>query len=212
MNIEYSADGNVAVYCGYKFRKDPKTGYYLCTKKTDAGKRERLHVFVWRMANGNIPVGYHIHHKDENKDNNDISNLDCIMAKDHTWLHAKEYASLHREDMARNLTERARPKASEWHKSQEGRAWHKGHCQGLQDMNSVEVTCQNCGKKFLTKKPFWTKFCSNNCKSAARRKSGVDLETRKCAVCGREFRTNKYSRQKCCGRECSHRFGWDKRN
>lgn len=69
MKIQYSADGNIAFYCGYKFRRDPKSGYYLCTKNTDVQRRERLHVFVWRKAYGEIPEGYHIHHVDGNKRN-----------------------------------------------------------------------------------------------------------------------------------------------
>lgn len=94
MKIKYSADGNYAFYCGYRFRKDPKTGYFLCTKKTDSGKRERLHVYVWRKERGEIPSGYHIHHLDENKDNNEPGNLVCISGKDHTSFHSAERAAL----------------------------------------------------------------------------------------------------------------------
>lgn len=47
------------------------------------------------------------------------------------------------------------------------------------------------------------KFCSNNCKSAYRRKSGVDNEERICKICGEIFITNKYSKAKVCSKKCS---------
>lgn len=40
---------------------------------------DQLHRIIWRFANQlPIPTGYVVHHKDENKVNNSISNLACI--------------------------------------------------------------------------------------------------------------------------------------
>ena len=39
---------------------------------------KRLHREVWKLYNGQIPKGYHVHHKDENTWNNDISNLELV--------------------------------------------------------------------------------------------------------------------------------------
>lgn len=50
--VEYSQDGKTAYFDGYKFRRDAKTGYYLATKPTYQGKRERLHCYVWRTLKG----------------------------------------------------------------------------------------------------------------------------------------------------------------
>lgn len=47
-----------------------------------------LHRYVWEKNNGPIPPGYHIHHKDGNKLNSEISNLECLSASNHhkkTW-------------------------------------------------------------------------------------------------------------------------------
>lgn len=52
-----------------------------------------LHRAVWEFYNGKIPKGYHIHHKDENKKNNQIENLECLTKHDHNSLHKKEQAA-----------------------------------------------------------------------------------------------------------------------
>lgn len=62
--------------------------------------------------------------------------------------------------------------------------------------------CENCGRQFKSTKA-GSKFCCNACKSAARRNSGVDDESRICKVCGKEFNANKYSTRKTCSGECS---------
>ena len=47
-----------------------------------------LHRLVWEKHHGKrVPKGYHIHHKDKNKTNNDISNLQLISASEHIKLH-----------------------------------------------------------------------------------------------------------------------------
>lgn len=201
--IVYSEDKRAAYFDGNKFRRDAKTGYYLASKPTHCGRRERLHCYVWRYFNGPAPEGCHIHHKDENKYHNDIENLACVPVSEHTSYHSRKYLSEHLEESRKHI-ENIRPFASEWHRSPEGREWHRKH--GIEEyktMQKREYTCQYCGKKFMSL-PVGPnhKYCSNNCKSAARRKSGVDDETRGCVVCGREFRANKYSKTRCCSRKC----------
>lgn len=212
MKVEYNSDKSCAFFNGYKFRKDFKTGYYLSTKKTDCGKCERLHRYVWRYYNGEIPEGYHIHHLDENKSNNDIENLVCITERAHKQLHGFEKAEREYDWMIQNLNTRARPKASEWHGSKEGIEWHKQQYQATREMlhAKIERVCEYCGRKYITEDKGRNRFCSNNCKSAARRESRVDDETRKCVVCGKEFRTNKYSKAKVCSRRCRGLFRWNR--
>lgn len=55
--------------------------------------KDVLHRDVWKFYNGEIPKGHHIHHKDGNKSNNHINNLECISSSDHSKLHNKENAS-----------------------------------------------------------------------------------------------------------------------
>lgn len=205
--VTYSKDGKTAYFDGHKFRRDSKTGYYLAGKPTYQGKRERLHCYVWRYFNGPIPDGFHIHHKDENKDHNDIENLACVPVSEHTSYHSRKYISEHHEEVVENL-DRARAYASEWHRSQEGRAWHIEHGKKtFETMQKREYTCRQCGEKYLAL-PVGPvhKYCSNACKTAARVKSGVDNERRFCAACGKEFTANKYTKTKCCSRSCAARL------
>lgn len=200
--IQYSADGKYAAYCGYRFRKDPKTGYFLCSTKTDIGKRERLHCFVYRRTHGmaEIPDGYAVHHKDGNKSNNEPENLDLLSKSEHASHHASLWDDKKRDAMRQNLLENAMPKATAWHKTDCGREWHKQHFEAVKDklLAKEEFVCDYCGSVFIAQKNGHTRFCSNNCKSAFRRKSGVDNVQRECAVCGAEFTTNKYSCRKYC--------------
>lgn len=47
-----------------------------------------LHHLVWEKHYGKkVPKGYYIHHKDGNKTNNDINNLQLMSASEHTKLH-----------------------------------------------------------------------------------------------------------------------------
>ena len=52
---------------GKMFTRDEDTGYYLCSSKSADGSRKRMHVYVWEYYNGFVPSGYHVHHKDEDK-------------------------------------------------------------------------------------------------------------------------------------------------
>jgi len=51
-------------------------------------KNVMLHVFIWERANGERPLGYHIHHIDGNKSNYELSNLICLSPSDHQKIHA----------------------------------------------------------------------------------------------------------------------------
>lgn len=55
-------------------------GYYGMTY----GSRELMHRYVWRKHNGTIPKGYDIHHKDGNRENNDIRNLEIMSKSEHS--------------------------------------------------------------------------------------------------------------------------------
>ena len=67
-------------------------------------------------------------------------------------------------------------------------------------------TCEHCGKLYgWSRIGVPPKFCGNNCKSAARRKSGVDNVPRSCAFCGGIFMADKYGKIKFCSRSCSRR-------
>lgn len=52
------------------------------------------HIVIWEKHYGKKPKGYDIHHKDFNKLNNKIENLQCLKHGKHTALHNKRIKSL----------------------------------------------------------------------------------------------------------------------
>ncbi|MGG3651963.1 HNH endonuclease signature motif containing protein [Bacillus pseudomycoides] len=191
-----------------KFTRDEKTGYYL-----NSTIRKRMHRYVWEFYNGEIPKGYHIHHIDHDKSNNDISNLELIEATVHLTMHAVEQGLTNYNKMVKNLNENARPKANEWHGSEDGHEWHKEQYKKyLKNFteNKVIKICAECEKEFETIDTKTPKFCSNKCKSKHRRKSGVDNVIRKCEFCNNEFTINKYSKTRFCSRKCMKSDYWKK--
>ena len=196
-NVEYIDNGTVAVYNGYKFNKDKRTGYYLSTSPIN-GRRRRLHRYVWETENGRrVPVGYDVHHVDKNKDNNDISNLVILTRSEHQSEHQHIMSEDEIKARAERVVKYMIPKAIEWHKSEEGRKWHVQHGRDVaKKLAPVKHTCTFCGKEYLTKNRYrngQNTFCSNKCKSAYRRALGVDNTERKCKYCGKIYSTNKYS-------------------
>lgn len=189
-------------YHGIKFCRDDKTGYYLCSTI-----RKRLHRYVWETEVGAIPKGYHIHHIDGNKANNDISNLALITASGHERLHGQEQE---RKEKCRQNVKKATVKAVEWHKSEEGRKWHSQMKKGT-TFKKYPRKCLQCGNEFQG--TIRSKFCSNNCKSKYRRDIGADNVIRICQCCGKEFSVNRYAKNIYCSKECSIKMhiGWSER-
>lgn len=197
MRVKYYEDNDIAVYNDVQFRRDKNTGYYL-SGAAIGQSRKRLHVYVWECERGSIPVGYEVHHIDKDKSHNDIENLELLLAEEHRKLHADEITQETREWRAKNVQEKAMPKAIEWHKSEEGREWHKKHHAQMSEVlyKKELLTCAYCGEEFEAVKR--SKYCSNKCKSAARRASGIDDVVKICQKCGGEFIANKYQKTKYC--------------
>jgi len=68
------------LYAGRKFTIN-NMGYY---RSTDRKGTQLLHRYVWEMERGKIPKGYDVHHLDEDKTNNIITNLECLSKSEHT--------------------------------------------------------------------------------------------------------------------------------
>jgi hypothetical protein len=52
------------------------------------GKNRKVHVLEWEKHNGPKPAGYIVHHKDHNKANWTIDNLQLVTQSDHLRIHA----------------------------------------------------------------------------------------------------------------------------
>ncbi|WP_406079175.1 HNH endonuclease signature motif containing protein [[Kitasatospora] papulosa] len=199
------------LFRGITFRRYPDaTGRaeraYFTPGGTDRGNGvRRLHEEIWMAHNGaEIPSGHHIHHRDGNPLNNKPGNLACLSADEHASHHAGERRGSCTPEAFENLN-RIRPLASDWHRSEAGRAWHVEHAQRLWESRTpVAYTCEQCGSGYQSKSRHGgERFCSNACKSAWRRTSGLDDESRNCQRCKAEFHTNKYKKTRFCGKSCS---------
>lgn len=200
--IKYEQDGKIAWFDGKKYTRDDKTNYYL-----NSTNRKRLHRAVWEFYNGEIPSGYDIHHDDRDKHNNDISNLVLITRKKH--LHKHGQAKYKNEtEWFKLFHSKGIESAKQWHKSKEGHEWHKAHYEKFKDnfCKDVVLECEYCGEKFEAKNNGQNRFCSNKCKSAWRRREGLDDEQRICECCGKEYTANKYSKKRTCSKTCSNRL------
>ena len=182
-----------------------KCGFYF------QRKGRRLHREVWEHHNGKVPSGYHVHHKDGDRSNNCIENLALMEGHDHLREHMK---APERVEYNKKAIEIARVAASKWHGSDDGREWHSKH--GKENWQKREMQtyiCTECGKEFQTKHIFGegqNHFCSNNCKTRYRVKSGVDNIERVCPVCGKTFSANKYTKTVYCSQECARKRRWGK--
>lgn len=191
---------------GVRFCLDEKTGYYHgYVKKED--RYDRLHRYIYEFYNGKLPDGYDVHHRDFDKNNNDLSNLVALPRSEHMKIHMSNLSEDRLQKMRNNLIENARPKASEWHGSEAGREWHKLHYEQMKEKLHIKQTfvCKNCGKEFQSNKEG---YCTNACKSAYRRKMGFDDVIRKCAICMKPFTVNKYAKTRTCSPSCSKKLHW----
>lgn len=192
-------------YDGKRFYEDKK-GYWLGYRIGQDGKqrRIRLHTYVWEKYNGPVPDGYDIHHIDHDRSNNNIENLIAMPESEHHKLHMKERD---KDELTRILRTLAVPKAPEWHKSEAGHEWHKMHYErslATHWGDKITLICQQCGKPYQVSALMRnrSRFCSNNCKTAYRYKTGADNVERICPICGKPFAINKYSRTKTCSKDC----------
>ena len=185
---------------GIKFYETSQ-GYLMGNYK---GKPIRMHIYVWQKHNGEIPDGFHVHHKDGDKTNNDISNLELLPKFEHLSTHSKAVpVDKARENMINNVL----PKAVEWHKSDKSTEFHKELYERVTRekwLQKVTKTCIFCGKEYETvhSKKDVSKFCSNVCKTAYRKSTGVDDIESNCSFCGKPFTKNKYSSKQFCSKEC----------
>lgn len=64
-------------------------GYYVVTITINGNNYKQIKIchLQWLAWKGVIPKGFHIHHIDENKENDWIDNLDCLSISEHTILH-----------------------------------------------------------------------------------------------------------------------------
>lgn len=143
--------------------------YYLCGAYYQR-KGKRLHRTVWEYHNGEIPKGYHVHHIDGDRANNQISNLALLKGHDHLSGHM---SSPERKEQSRECIKEAVKAAAQWHGSEQGNKWHSEHMHEYWRKAPLRTyICDNCKKEYQSKavRYIGNHFCCNNCKAAFRRK------------------------------------------
>lgn len=168
-----------------------KDGYMRCGRKL-------FHRVVWEHFKGPIPKNHVIHHKDGNKLNNSIDNLECLTQAEHSRLHRLQESEILSKRMSKNSE-----KIHAWLKTEIGKNFLSNKAKkGYANRPLVSFSCEECGVDFSTKHVMHTKFCSDRCVSRARRKSGIDNEERICIICSKNFIINKYQLTKTCSKPC----------
>ncbi len=183
------------VYKNRKFTLGSKGRYYFTKIK---GVHWSLHRYKYTCEKGDIPEGWHIHHIDHNYANNDINNLQAIEPATHSQLHLPSKETMEKWQAA------GIKQAPVWHASEEGNQWHKEHYDNIKESFHGKIlrTCEHCGKSVETIRKKARCYCSNNCKSAWRRKNKPDKKTVECATCGKSFETLKYLPNTYCSLDC----------
>lgn len=135
--------------------------------------RRHAHRVVYEQHHGPIPAGWVVHHKDEDKGNNDPANLEAMPRGQHQRLHATgQPASDKQRAAARKTLERLR--------------------------SPKDAKCIQCGAGFVSHSAREAgKFCSRPCVEQWRNAKFAP-EPRNCIVCQQEYMAVKRFQRYCC--------------
>ena len=191
---------------GYKWTRKAN-GYYQSTTAVD-GKRRWLHQYTHAREIGPVPAGWHVHHKDRDKDNNDPGNLECLPPGTHFGEHAGERvaSSSSPAQLAHLANIRDRALAAK-----------RGEYVGARKLRALAVrwrVCPTCGETFRlhTKSRDDATYCSVTCQQRAHNKgTAADWGTPvACAHCGESFvpGPRSFGHQRFCSAGCydKHRY------
>lgn len=157
--------------------------WHMRTGKSYYERRVLLHREIWEAANGPIPTGYDIHHKNDNKTDNRLENLELLTHGKHSALHYQEKLAPHRQKAMDNA------KA----------AWQYNQSIRMQR----DLVCARCGTIYHSPSAHPIRYCATACVEAAR--SGAFTgETRKCEFCATEYQATKRV-QRYCSKPCNIR-------
>jgi hypothetical protein len=198
---------------GVEYRLMSSGRYYLSQSTSNEGRRQAksLHVAIWEHHNQKpVPPRHEIHHIDEDPFNNDPENLECLPVSVHRKLHGQKARERGVSEKQASHLDRVRPLASEWHKTEEGKAWHSRNAkQSWANRASHPVVCVVCGETFEAFRPE-AQCCSTRC--IQRRQTQMrtpQIERRSCIVCGQAFDAvvqRPYSRtRQTCSNSCRAR-------
>ena len=177
---------------------------YSSTNSGHYVSHEGIHRAVYSYYFGEIPAGYEIHHVDEDKSNNAISNLQIMTYNEHHKLHMTQ--------IQKNR------KKKEFVCSLCGTTFAAFHvknqpycpaCKKIKPRKppaKMVKQCLNCGKSFTTRYKK-VKFCSHSCAAKFNLitpiRHPLPLEKRICPVCGITFEHPRCRKKQCCSNSCA---------
>lgn len=187
-------------------------GGYYCNRRG-----ELLHRAIYAAAHGPIPPGVDIHHKDGDKTNNALANLEAVTRSQHlhrhrprgwrSWGREKRQRETLRQWQWKEPYERACDQCGETFSTTGTRSrFCSAACRARNyratgryviRRTSKPRTCEHCGKAFRTYRAD-ARYCSLECNYAAKQPS-----PRTCVVCGAEFHARD-PRTECCSRACGY--------
>lgn len=190
--------------------------YYYWEKRID-GKRIKLslHRYTRSKHNWEIPNWWVIHHKDWNKENNVIDNLELMNKSQHLSIHQVEKMKdeVYKTKLVKQLMD-VNDLAKAWHWTEEWKRWHKQHwknCWTEDKRKKRETTkiCKNCWKEYNTLLPS-SMYCSHKCNQKYKNKTWYyNTDKRICKFCWEEFITNRFRKTQYCWYSCASK---DKKN
>jgi len=195
MTKKYLAFPKHQTFNGLLFCRDDKTGYYKHSCSSSSKSPIYLHRTVWESVYGSIPKGFDIHHKDFDKSNNSIDNLEMLSTKDHLELHGRMLSETQKRYLCSRKSDECLAKAAEWHRSEEGRGWHRNHAANCKSNGSFQpkkviIKCDCCGK--VVEKIEGSRFCCFACKAKWRRLQKLDYRDYTCSVCGKTYSNDRF--------------------
>lgn len=137
-------------------------GYLIVSSCKEGNRAKKLHRLIWEKWYGEIPPTTNIHHKDGNKLNNCIWNLEPMSISEHTILH----------NSGKPLSEETRLKISETqnntgyyrvskHKSKEvkqGFLWRYSYYENSKQMEICSVDLKKLEDKIISRGLPWFKL------------------------------------------------------
>ena len=79
-------------YCKGGYGYGNERGKYLSISLSNKTKETKyIHVLVWEAFNGEIPEGYVVHHKNHNRKDNRLENLELLDMHTHATMHLNEH-------------------------------------------------------------------------------------------------------------------------
>ena len=172
-------DRLVVEYGGLRWRQ--RADGYLVHDAKRGGRRVRqfLHRRVYSDHHGPIPEGFDIHHRDEDKANNDIGNLEMLSHSEHLRRHAIK------SDLGRRHTAAAQASLLAYRAS---------------ERDVRDFTCMECGRGFRSRVyRSAPRFCSAACQDRRRDREFAASAPRSCKQCGTLFTPHRRGGYWCPG-------------